>query len=60
MGYKKNKEPYPHELRVRNLQIYDWLVKDKRTQADVARQLDLTRQRIFSICKEVERLNELE
>lgn len=65
MGYKKNKEPYTHELRERNLEIYRlvksgqfdlWEVGELYPKPDGT---PLSRQRIFCICKEVERLNEM-
>ena len=64
MGYKKDKTPYPHELRERNQRIYD-LVKLGLSGPAVAKMEQqggkpLSRQRISIICKEVARLNELE
>ncbi len=57
MGYKKNKEPYPHELRERNQIIYS-MAKAGISLAEIGRKCNplLSRQRIFSICKEVEKL----
>ncbi len=61
MGYKKNKEPYPHEVRERNLEIYYKVKFLGITLKEVGEFYmvngkPLSRQRIFSICKEIERL----